>query len=170
LLIPSPCGLAWKIITGKLAATLWASRCPLFRCLPAISELTSETAWRVQSPCDLPTCARTAVGVHFFKVLERLGIVEEMKAKTKYPILGALVGSMLDSGEVDHAVQSIPELIFVQGVDLVGPLPGDLQAITTYAVGVPASAKEPDAARALISLLRSPEAVSIIKAKGLDPG
>jgi molybdate transport system substrate-binding protein len=99
-----------------------------------------------------------------------LGIVEEMKAKTKYPILGALVGSMLDSGEVDHAVQSIPELIFVQGVDLVGPLPGDLQAITTYAVGVPASAKEPDAARALISLLRSPEAVSIIKAKGLDPG
>jgi molybdate transport system substrate-binding protein len=77
---------------------------------------------------------------------------------------------MLVSGEVDLAIQSIPELIFVKGVELVGPLPGDLQAITTYAVGVPASAKEPDAAKALISFLRSPEAVTIIKVKGLDPG
>jgi molybdate transport system substrate-binding protein len=111
-----------------------------------------------------------AAGVHFIKFLESLGIVEEMKAKTKYPIPGAFVGSMLVSGEVDLAVQSIPELNFVKGVDLVGPLPGDLQVITNYAVAISASAKQPDAARTLVLFLRSPEAVTFIKAKGFDPG
>ena len=71
---------------------------------------------------------------------------------------------------VDLAVQQIPELIFVSGVELVGPLPSDLQATTVYAAGIPTSAKEPNVARALITFLRSPEAVTIIKAKGLDPG
>ena len=111
-----------------------------------------------------------AAGVHFAKVIERLGIVEEMKAKTKHPPAGGYTASMLVSGDVDLAVQQIPELIFVSGVELVGPLPSDLQATTVYAAGIPTSAKEPNVARALITFLRSPEAVTIIKAKGLDPG
>ena len=111
-----------------------------------------------------------AAGVHFAKVIERLGIVEEMKAKTKHPAAGGYTASMLVSGDVDLAVQQIPELIFVSGVELVGPLPSDLQATTVYAAGIPTSAKEPNVARALITFLRSPEAVTIIKAKGLDPG
>jgi molybdate transport system substrate-binding protein len=111
-----------------------------------------------------------AAGVHFAKVIERLGIVEEMKAKTKFPPAGGYTTSMLVSGAVDLAVQQIPELTFVSGVELVGPLPGDLQAITVLAAGIPASAREPSAARAPITFLRSPEAVTIIKAKGLDPG
>jgi molybdate transport system substrate-binding protein len=110
-----------------------------------------------------------AAGVHFAKVLERLGIVEDMKAKTKYPTPGGYSGSMLISGEVDLAVQQIPELLFIDGIDVVGPLPGDLQVITVFAAGVPTNAKKPNAARALIGFLRSPEAVTIIKAKGLDP-
>jgi molybdate transport system substrate-binding protein len=111
-----------------------------------------------------------AAGVHFAKVIERLGIVEEMKAKAKFPPPGGYTASMLVSGEVDLAVQQIPELSFVRGVELVGPLPGDLQATTVFAAGIPASAREPNAARALITRLLSPEAVSIIKGKGLDPG
>jgi ABC-type molybdate transport system substrate-binding protein len=78
-------------------------------------------------------------------------------AETKYPIPGAFVGSMLVSGEVDLAVQSIPELNFVKGVDLVGALPSDLQATTNYAVAISASAKQPDAARTLIFVLQSPK-------------
>jgi molybdate transport system substrate-binding protein len=89
---------------------------------------------------------------------------------TRYPAPGAYSASMLVSGEVELAVQQIPELLFMNGIDVVGPLPGDLQVITIFAAGVPASAKEPNAARALITYLRSPEAVTIIKAKGLDPG
>jgi molybdate transport system substrate-binding protein len=109
-----------------------------------------------------------AGGVHFAKVIERLGIVEQMKPKTKYLMPGSFVGTMLVSGEVDLGVQQIPELIFISGVDLVGPLPGDLQATTVFAAGVPSSAKEPNAARALITFLGSPEAASVFKAKGFD--
>jgi molybdate transport system substrate-binding protein len=109
-------------------------------------------------------------GALFVEVLERLGIVEEMKPKTKYAAPGTFVASMLVSGEVELAFQSIPELNFVAGVDLVGPLPGDLQVITTHVAGVPTNAKEADAARELILFLRSPEAVTIIKAKGFEPG
>jgi molybdate transport system substrate-binding protein len=111
-----------------------------------------------------------AAAVHFGKVTERLGIVEGMKARTKYPPPGGFTASMLVSGEVDLAVQQIPQLIFVSGVEVVGPLPGDLQATTVFAAGVSASAKEPDAARALIAFLRSPEARTVFNAKGLDPG
>jgi molybdate transport system substrate-binding protein len=111
-----------------------------------------------------------AAGVHFAKVIEHLGIVEEMKSKTRFPPAGGYTASMLVSGEVDLAVQQIPELTFVRGVELVGPLPGDLNTITVLAAGIAASASEPNAAGALIGFLRSPEAVSIFKAKGLDPG
>ena len=110
-----------------------------------------------------------ASGVHFAKIIERLGIVEQMKAKTKYPSPGTFAGSMLVSGEVDLAAQQIPELIFVKGVEVVGPLPGDLQATTVFAAGIPVRGKEANAARALITFLQSPEAVVVYKAKGFDP-
>jgi molybdate transport system substrate-binding protein len=109
-----------------------------------------------------------AGGVHFAKVIERLGIVDQMKPKTKYPMPGGFVGSMLVSGEVDLGVQLIPELIFISGIELVGPLPGDLQGTTVFAAGVPSSAKEPNAARALITFLRSPEAALAFKTKGFE--
>jgi molybdate transport system substrate-binding protein len=109
-----------------------------------------------------------ASGVHFAKVIERLGIVEQMKPKTKYPMPASFVGTMLVSGEVEIGVQQVPELMSISGVDLVGPLPGDLQATTVFAAGIPSSANEPNAARTLITFLRSPEAVSVFKAKGFD--
>jgi molybdate transport system substrate-binding protein len=108
-----------------------------------------------------------AAGVLFAKVIERLGIVDEMKLKTKYPVPGTLTADMLVRGEVDLAVQQIPELVAVDGVELVGPLPGDLQTITVYAGGIPTSARETSAAQALLTFLRSPEAVAVIKSKGL---
>src|SRR5262249_34206845 len=110
-----------------------------------------------------------AAGVHFAKVTERLGIVEEMKPKARFPAPGAYTGAMLVSGEVDLAVQSIPELAFVSGTELVGPLPGELQNITVYAAGVPFSAREPNVARMIIDFLRTPMAIATFKAKGSDP-
>jgi molybdate transport system substrate-binding protein len=111
-----------------------------------------------------------AAAVHFAKVLERLAIVEEMKAKTKFPPTGGFVGKLLVSGEVDLAVQQIPQLIFVSGAEVVGPLPGDLQVTTVFAAAVPSNANQPDAARALITFLRSQGAAAIFKATGYDPG
>src|SRR5262245_23996928 len=73
-------------------------------------------------------------GVHFGKVIERLGIAEEMKTKTKFPPQGGFTAPLLASGEADLAVQQIGELISTPGVELLGPLPGDLQGVTTMTV------------------------------------
>ena len=64
----------------------------------------------------------------------------------------------------------ISEIVQAPGVDLVGPMPADVQSFTVYRMVLPITAKEPAAARALIDFLVSPEAASKLKSKGLDPG
>jgi molybdate transport system substrate-binding protein len=110
-----------------------------------------------------------ASGVHFAKVIERLGIASEMKDKTRFPPEGGFTARLLVTGEAELAVQQIGELLSVPGVELVGPLPGELQSVTTFAAAIPSAALQPEAARALIRYLQSPHATAVLKAKGLDP-
>ncbi len=109
-------------------------------------------------------------GVHFAKVLERLGIASEIKPKTVFPKTagGGAVGALVASGEAEIGVQQIPELIPVAGIEIVGPLPGDLQNTLVFAAAIMADTKEAEAGRALISFLRTPEAAAVIKAKGME--
>ena len=110
-----------------------------------------------------------ASGVHFAKVAERLGIADQVKAKSKHPETAGLPGKLLLDGSADLAIAQVPELLEVQGTDLVGPLPGDLQNITMFAGGVVSGAKQPDAAAAFLKFLQTPEALATIKAKGMEP-
>jgi molybdate transport system substrate-binding protein len=110
-----------------------------------------------------------ASGVHFAKVLERLGISEQITPKTRFPPEGGFTARLLAAGEVDLAIQQTGELLSVPGVELLGPLPGDLQSITTFAIAIPATARQANAAKALIKYLQSPEALGVLKAKGLEP-
>jgi molybdate transport system substrate-binding protein len=109
-----------------------------------------------------------ASGVAFAKVLDRLGIAGEINAKAKLG-RGVPSASFVVKGEADLAVQQLPELMGVQGVEIVGPLPGDLQSVTYFAAGVHAGSANPDAGRALIKFMQTPEAIAVIKAKGLEP-
>ena len=110
-----------------------------------------------------------ASGVHYAKVLERLGIVDQMKAKTKHPPPSGNTANLVVAGEADLAVQQEPEVMSVAGVDMVGPLPGDLNNITVYAAGTGAGSQQSDAATALIRFLHTPEAQAVFEAKGLKP-
>jgi molybdate transport system substrate-binding protein len=112
-----------------------------------------------------------ASGIHFAKVLDRLGIANEMKSKTVFPNpqTPAEVGVLVANGEAEIGVHIIQELIPVAGIDIVGPLPGDLQNTIVFAAAVMASAKDPEAAKALVNSLRTPEAAAAIKAKGMEP-
>ena len=109
-----------------------------------------------------------ASGVHFASVLERLGIAAEMKARTRFPPPNGLAGRLLVSGEADLSIQQIPEVAGVEGIELIGPLPGDLQLITTFVAGIPTTVRQGDAARAFVRFLQSPQAVAVMKAKGLE--
>ena len=110
-----------------------------------------------------------ASGVYFAKLLERMGIAEQMKAKTKHPPQSGNSALLVVSGEAELAIQQEPEVISVAGVDLVGALPGDLNNITMYSAGVGAGSQQAEAANALIRFLRTPEAAAVFKAKGLTP-
>ncbi len=110
-----------------------------------------------------------ASGQHFATVISRLGLVEALKPKAVI-VQGKPVGAAVAAGEAEIGVQQVAELLPVPGIDFVGPLPGDLQKIIVYKAAVPAKAKEPAAATALINFLSSEAAVSVIKQKGMTPG
>jgi molybdate transport system substrate-binding protein len=106
-----------------------------------------------------------ASGVAFARAMERLGISDQVKAK--YKDTGTKAGEMVAAGEIDLAAAQIPELMAVPGVDVVGPLPQELQTVTIFSAGLAVSAQDSAAARALIEFLASPSAAPVYKAKGL---
>jgi molybdate transport system substrate-binding protein len=110
-----------------------------------------------------------ASGVYFAKLLERMGIADQMKPKTKYPPAGGFSAELLMTGEAELAVQQKPELLHVAGSEIVGFLPGDLNMVTEFAAGIMTDCKSTDAAQALIGMLQSPEAKAVFRAKGLEP-
>ncbi len=108
-------------------------------------------------------------GLHFISVTEKLGIADQVKAKGK-TIPGGAAAEFIVKGEADMAVQLIPELASVPGVEVVGPFPAELQSYIVLTGGVGINAKDKVAAQALIKYLTTPAAISVIKAKGMEPG
>jgi molybdate transport system substrate-binding protein len=109
-----------------------------------------------------------ASGVYFAKLLERMGIAEQMKPKTKYPPPGGFSANLLMTGEAELAVQQKPELLHVAGAEVIGLLPGDLNVVTEFAVAIMAGSKNAELATATIKMLQSPEAAAVFRSKGLD--
>lgn len=105
-------------------------------------------------------------GNAFEGVLNKLGILEQVKAKAK---IGSPAAGFVARGEADIAVQQISELIAVPGAELVGALPPGLDQVTQFSIGSLAAAKKNSAADALIRFLVSEDAGAVIKAKGLTP-
>lgn len=110
-----------------------------------------------------------ASGTHFAKVLDTLGIANEMKSKTVFPPKSGPVGVLVANGEAEIAVQQLQELISVAGIDVIGPLPGDLQLINVVSAAITTVGKNTAASKALVDFLRTPEAVKVIKEKGMEP-
>ena len=86
-------------------------------------------------------------GAHIAKIFERLGVTEALKSKTKYGPGGpaGLIGLFLVRGEADLGVQQMPELMAVSGIDIVGPLPKEIQAVTVFSAGLSTGARDADA-------------------------
>ncbi len=113
----------------------------------------------------------SVTGPHIEAMFKKLGIAEQMAAKTKYAAGGpnGRVSVLVSSGEAEIGLQQVSELLTNPGVDVIGMLPGDLQQITIYSAGVTTSAKNAEGARAIIAAMAAVSAKPIYKAKGLDP-
>jgi len=112
--------------------------------------------------------AATAAGAHVANVLDRLGIASEMKSKTVFPKSGP-VAVLVANGEAEIAVHHHIQLIGVSGIEIIGPLPGDLQLFDSFTAAIMAGASDAEASKALVNFLRTPEAAVVIKTKGLEP-
>ena len=108
-------------------------------------------------------------GFYLAELFKKMGIAEQIKDKVRQPPSGAQVGDLLARGEADLGFQQVSELIHVQGIDYLGPLPADIQNITTFSIGLQVSAPASDAAKALVKALCSPEARSFITKAGMEP-
>jgi molybdate transport system substrate-binding protein len=108
-----------------------------------------------------------ASGVYFAKLLEQMGIAEQMKPKTKYPPPGGFSANLLMTGEAELAVQQKPELLHVAGAEVIGLLPGDLNVVTEFAAAIMTGGRNADAAAALIEMLQSSQAGAVFRSKGL---
>jgi molybdate transport system substrate-binding protein len=112
----------------------------------------------------------SASGVYISTVLyQRLGVSDEVRAKSKM-IPAEPVGEVVARGDAELGFQQMSELIPVKGIDLVGPIPKEIQKITVFSAGIAVGAKEPEAGGALIKFLASPAAVPAIRKSGIEPG
>jgi molybdate transport system substrate-binding protein len=109
-------------------------------------------------------------GANLVKIFDKLGIAEAMKPKCFYGPGGpaGLIGNYLVRKEVEIGIQQLPELMAVPGIDIVGPLPPDIQAVTMFSAGLSTSAKNADGAKALIQFLTMPKAKAVMKSKGME--
>ena len=106
-------------------------------------------------------------GIYFDKLLDRLGIADQVRPKAKLKA-GGYVAELVASGEAEIAIHQISEIVPVKGVTLAGPLPAEIQNSTIYAGGIGAAAKDGAAAKALVAFLAGPAIDPILKSKGMQ--
>jgi len=106
-------------------------------------------------------------GIYVEALLQRLGIADQINAKAVL-VHGGAVADHVAEGEAEIGLHQISEILAVAGVTLAGPLPAPIQNYTVYAAGLGASAANGAAARALIEFLSGPDALPVIKAKGME--
>jgi molybdate transport system substrate-binding protein len=108
-------------------------------------------------------------GVYLAAPFESMGIAGDIKAKSRQVPLGATVRPIIASGEVEIGFQQMSELLHVDGINVIGPLPAEIQHTTVISCGIAAAAEEPDGARALVEFLAAPTARDAIERAGLQP-
>ncbi|MGH8616912.1 MAG: substrate-binding domain-containing protein [Burkholderiales bacterium] len=108
-----------------------------------------------------------ASGMYVPVLLGHLGIAAQIKPKT-VTRPGGYIGVVVASGEAELAVQQICELLAVPGIDLVGPLPDEIQKVFETSAGIFSDAADPEAATAFLEFCSMPEHAPLFKAKGLE--
>ncbi len=111
---------------------------------------------------------RVGSGNYLAVLLERLGIAEAIKSKVTRPE-SDIVSELVAKGEVELGMVVITQILTTPGVELVGPLPPQIQSYVMFSAGVSANSKVRGAAKQLINFLTGPTAIPVIRAQGMEP-
>jgi molybdate transport system substrate-binding protein len=109
-------------------------------------------------------------GVHVARIIAAWGLADELKPKIVPPRPNVPIGVMVARGEAEIGFQQVSELLPVEGIDYLGPLPVEIQEITTFSAALHQAASDPRAARALLKFLTAPAAAPIYAKTGMSPG
>lgn len=110
-----------------------------------------------------------ASGLYLADLLDRLGIAHAIEAKVQRPD-SDVVSERVARGEVEIGMVVMTQILTTPGVQLVGPLPPEIQSYITFAGAIPSNSPVPDVARALLKFLTGPLAIPVIKSQGMEPG
>jgi molybdate transport system substrate-binding protein len=108
-------------------------------------------------------------GVALARLFERWGIVGQIKDRIVTAPPGVPVGSLVAGGEVELGFQQLSELMNLEGIDVLGPLPPAIQIITTFSAGVCSSTQQAAAVRTMLADMNTPEAAVIKRRHGMEP-
>jgi molybdate transport system substrate-binding protein len=107
-------------------------------------------------------------GVYLAGLLERLGIAEAIQSKVTRPDTD-IVSELVAKGQIELGMVVITQILTTPGVELVGPLPPEIQSYITFTGGVSTASRAPNAAKELIRFLTGPAALPVIRAQGMEP-
>lgn len=108
-------------------------------------------------------------GVHLAKLFARWGIAGELEGRIVQAPPGVPVGALVARGEVELGFQQLSELLPLEGIAVIGPLPPAIQIVTSFSAGVCASSAQPEAVRALLAFMNSPQAAETKRRHGMEP-
>jgi molybdate transport system substrate-binding protein len=133
-------------------------------------DVSSETALR-QAVLDAQSLSYSTgpSGVALQKMFERWGIAEQIQDRIVQAPPGVPVGSLVADGTVELGFQQLSELLHLPGITVVGPLPPEVQIITTFSAGISTTCERPDAARAMLAYMASPAADEAKHRQGMEP-
>jgi molybdate transport system substrate-binding protein len=133
-------------------------------------DISSESAVR-EAVCKARSLSYSTgpSGVALAKLFERWGIAGEIKDKLVIAPAGVPVGSLLAKGEVELGFQQLCELMFLDGITVVGVLPDSIQITTIFSAGVGNACKQSDLVRAILADMNTPAATAIKRRNGMEP-
>lgn len=114
-------------------------------------------------------CSTGPSGVQLGKLFERWGIAETIKPRIVQAPPGISVGTLIARGEVTLGFQQLSEMLNVQGIDMIGMLPPDIEIITTFSAAVAGTCVQPREAADLLAFMQTPACTEVIRANGMEP-
>jgi molybdate transport system substrate-binding protein len=108
-------------------------------------------------------------GVHLARLFERWGIAQDIKQRIVQAPPGVPVGSLVARGDVELGFQQLSELMHLEGIDVLGTLPEEIQYITLFSAGLCASSRQAPTVRAMLDFMTAREADEVKRRHGMEP-